>query len=292
MPTAHWGRRPRFAASFRSAIAQRRLVYFELGAAICLSVMDKLSTEHIKGDWMQDYESALDILWHQSVRMNANIYILKKIAEFPFGLFAPPNPTCWVLIADALYGDIIMTAWRILADTGLDVLTLPKLKNRMLKNAKSEASRNFIRARLRRANFDEQVRNSIDLIKQVRNDWLAHIIENVVSTAYANQRGMPIIPANHLISLKEATNDLITALSLDSGRAPTFLEYSDDVIKPVGMDPRSDIEKLLDLIAQNSPLLRMPEDQKEFWLDYRQGLSDEALGILNSYRKKFGLSEA
>ena len=253
--------------------------------------MEKLSNLHIKGDWIQEYEAALEILWHQSVRMDSDMYILEKIAKFPFGLFAPPNPIFWTLIADALYSNIIMIAWRILGDTGSDVLTLRKLKNKMLKNARSETSRRFILDRLKGANFDVRVKRSIKLIKQVRNDWLAHFKEDVVRSAHAKQHGMPIISANHLVSLRDATNDLITALSLDSGRAHTFLEYSDDVIRPDGMDPRSDIEMLLDLIAQNSSLFRMPEDQIEFWPCYRQGLSAENLAVLNSYRKKFGLSE-
>jgi len=257
-----------------------------------LGAMDKLSIQHINGDSIQQYESALDLLWHQAARMNSNMYILKKIAEFPFGLFAPPNPTCWALIADALYCNIIMIAWRILTDTGEDVLTLPKLKNEMLKKAKSEDSKSFIIDRLREANFDERVKSTRALIEQVRNEWLAHFQKDVVLAAHESQRGMPIISANRLISLSEATNDLITALSLDTGRAPIYLEYSGDVIKPAGTDPRSDIEKLLDLVAQDSALLRMPEEQKEFWPTYRQGLSEEALATLNSYRRKFGLSEA
>jgi hypothetical protein len=52
-----------------------------------------------------------------------------------------------------------------------------------------------------------------------------------------------------------------------------------------------DIERLLALIAQNSPLLQMPEAEPEVWITYRESIDETELAKLNKYRRKFGLCE-
>jgi hypothetical protein len=63
---------------------------------------------------------------------------------------------------------------------------------------------------------------------------------------------------------------------------------------PIGYDTdtsQSDIKQLLDDIADKSRILRMPEQQPEFWQTYRlPTLTDAEKEQINTYRRKFGLT--
>ncbi|MBA2848697.1 hypothetical protein G4V39_02250 [Thermosulfuriphilus ammonigenes] len=54
-----------------------------------------------------------------------------------------------------------------------------------------------------------------------------------------------------------------------------------------GLD--DEMEEIMDSIAKQSPLIRMPEDQPDYWEVYKKELSIDDLNILNHYRGKFGL---
>ena len=66
-------------------------------------------------------------------------------------------------------------------------------------------------------------------------------------------------------------------------------DYSETLKNPPGSFGRSDIETLLDHVAQGSPILNMPERQEDLWPHYRENLSKDDISILNEYRNKFGL---
>lgn len=68
--------------------------------------------------------------------------------------------------------------------------------------------------------------------------------------------------------------------------------YEPTAIPPEGVDKRSDIEYILDLIAKDSYLLNMPENNWQGWEIYKQKtLTKEEIYIINKYRKKFGMCE-
>jgi hypothetical protein len=59
-----------------------------------------------------------------------------------------------------------------------------------------------------------------------------------------------------------------------------------------GADPRPDIERILDSVARESSVLRLPETNPMAWPFSRQSWPPGRLEVLNRYRRKFGLPEA
>ncbi len=63
---------------------------------------------------------------------------------------------------------------------------------------------------------------------------------------------------------------------------------------PIGYDTdtsQSDIEQLLDGIARKSRILTMPEQEPEWWQNYRlPSLGESEKEQINMYRQKFGLT--
>ena len=69
-------------------------------------------------------------------------------------------------------------------------------------------------------------------------------------------------------------------------------EYSPLVRHPQGTDSRSDIEYILDLLAADSVVLQIPEEQEEYWPVYAKGLTQEQKKIFNEWRYRVGKAEA
>jgi hypothetical protein len=67
--------------------------------------------------------------------------------------------------------------------------------------------------------------------------------------------------------------------------------YYPEVMRPVDFDSRSDIEELLDNVAEDSPVLNMPERDPDYWSLVSKGYSEQEVETLNRYRVKFGLPE-
>ncbi len=76
------------------------------------------------------------------------------------------------------------------------------------------------------------------------------------------------------------------------GRSFYYMQYDSSVAYPSGMDNRSDIEYILDLLAKNSALLNMPEEQPEFFPAFvRQNFDTEKKKTFNKWRKRIRLAE-
>lgn len=254
--------------------------------------MSDKAKDLLKTDWLPTYNTQLDLLWYQAVQLNSNLYLLERIATFPFDMFAVWDQLCWSLIARSLYESCIMSIWRIVADTGSDILGLRQFKNEVLRQATDGRARDHIRRRLEAASFEKRVTKIQAAVKELRHNWLGHLMRDSVSREHASGRGMPIVPVGTLETVRDAVNEIITALSFDSGRAFTYPEYSSNVIYPTTGDSRPDIERVLDLVARSSPVLSMPEDMPDVWQHSRNALSEKELEQYNIYRKKFGLPPA
>jgi len=248
--------------------------------------MDKSSSEVLKPEWVKEYQEHLDALWFQSVSLNANIYLLRRISEFPWH-WSPPNESlCWSLISDALYHNSVMTIWRMVCDVDKDVLSVRKLRASIMRNVRDDEARNYITARLKELKFDERAR-SAQAVEQVRNEWIAHIHRKSSATLLAQGMGTPRVPAETLYGLADAVHELIEALSFDSGRATSYDGY--DKYSTMSSRDRTDFERVLDMIAANHPVINMPEEQPDFWQDYKLGMTGSDRALFNMYRCRSGL---
>jgi hypothetical protein len=66
-------------------------------------------------------------------------------------------------------------------------------------------------------------------------------------------------PAEILKEIVQEMTKLFEAASFDTEYHYLFFSYDPTVRRPVGTDPRPDIETVLDGIARDSPVLRLPE---------------------------------
>jgi hypothetical protein len=70
------------------------------------------------------------------------------------------------------------------------------------------------------------------------------------------------------------------------------LPYDPEVTHPKGIDSRPDIERILDGLANASPVLRMPEENPISWKAGCSAWPESKLQLFNSYRRRFGLPDA
>ena len=247
------------------------------------------AAELIKADWLPVYEERLERLWFQSVQLNATLYLLGKISEFPVELFALDQRLFWSLVAHALYESSIMTIGRIVGDRRKNVLTLPRFREELVDHAVDDGARESLEQRLGAVEFEESVDQILEEVVHVRNDWIAHLKREAVAEAGDSGRGVTIVPLDPLQAIRDAVNCLIDALTLDGGKAHIYMEYSGMVEHPPGMDSRPDIEKILDMVVGASPTLRMPEEQPEPWRGFWEGLSEHERTQFNKYRLRHEL---
>lgn len=99
------------------------------------------------------------------------------------------------------------------------------------------------------------------------------------------------INIKELEKLKDKLNFILDILSFNVEHEVLPLPYSESVIRPKGVEHRSDIDAILDSIAKNSAVLNMPEGLPEMWKYTKESYDEEGIKIINKYRKKFNLPE-
>lgn len=91
--------------------------------------------------------------------------------------------------------------------------------------------------------------------------------------------------------MRDSLNSIFNLFCFGHGRAVLPVNYISQVRYAGDLDNRSDIEILLDNMAKESLLLKMSEEQPNYWVKYRKTLSGKGINILNNYRHRFGLSK-
>ena len=89
--------------------------------------------------------------------------------------------------------------------------------------------------------------------------------------------------------MRDELNRLFDSLGFDISFMMLPIQYHPDVQHPTGTDPRSDIEIILDKVAQESPVLNMPEKNPRAWGNWKKQFSEEDMEAINTFRKKFEL---
>jgi len=244
--------------------------------------------------WLQVYRRYRQVLWGEIIQLNANVFVMKKIASFPFELFWQSDRHFWDITFNSMFDSSVLIVNRICIDDDTDVLTLLKFAKEIRENLVATENRQEFDKEMKRVDFKKKFRGIKRLFKNERNNRIAHFNQE----QNTNLRKLDLSPRRTLISeLKPTTlliNDLFQVLCLGQHHMPTFhTYYSDysDLMPSMNRDKRSDVERLLDLVARDNPLLNMPEKEAGYWPMHKENLSKDAMATLNSYRKKFGLPE-
>ena len=241
----------------------------------------------IESSWLEEYERSTHLLWWELVRLNSNLYILDKLLGFRFDLFLPMpgQRTFFNMVIWNLFEFSILTAWKLYEDT----LTLRGFKNEIREHIDNEEYKSGFDGALKEIKFERQIRPLRDRIKALRNKRIAHLDKDF--NLSPEQIEEIRVSLSDLGKFRDALNQLFELLCFGHQRSVLPIEYHPEVIRPPGVDARSDIERLLDNIARDSPLLNMPENEPDRWPYFRQGLPSDVLRVVNEYRRKVGLPE-
>lgn len=229
-----------------------------------------------------EYEQGMKFFYRELVKLNANIYIINKVRQFPFDLFCTPDET--IFFSMVLYNFLeysIVMIHRMVNDRGSDVITLPRFKNRINDFVRQEFKSEFL-SNLKRVKFDKTMKDILKRVEDLRHKLIGHFVEEFAF----NIKNVDRINIEELEKLCDAFNSLLNALAFNVEYLMLPLPYSDKVKRPPSADSRSDIEKILEFIARDSGMLNLIEDQ---WK--RNSMSEKEIRIFNKYRKKFGLPE-
>ena len=225
------------------------------------------------------------------MRLNTSVFILEKIAAFPFHLFAPLENPFWKTVYECLFETSVMVIWRIAVDTHHDALTIRRLKNGVRKNMREHHSLGLLDAELRRIHFTRDLSLIEDRVRDLRHNYIAHFSDSWNIDPDPEMVKERMIRLSELQEACELVNSLFRLLCFGHGRGVLPIQYDPSVRRPAGAGSRPDIERILDSMARDSALLNMLERERDYWISYRKQLPERDLYELNRYRRKFGLPE-
>ena len=85
----------------------------------------------IRPEKLDDYIKWIETIWQQVLRLNSYIYCIKRITEFPFGLFKHNPSPFWTLVKESMFESLEMVINRII-DKSSNTLTLKKFKDKIV----------------------------------------------------------------------------------------------------------------------------------------------------------------
>ena len=244
--------------------------------------------EVLAEDFHREYSAGMQFFHLQLVHLNANIFILDHVLAFPFRILVPAGRSLFFrfVFENAFYASLLVIT-RLAADQGPEYFTLPRFKNKV-RQAVKEPYRQALDDLLRKARFGKQLRSMLQKTGTLRSLRVAHSAEDFVLGNVEE----PLVKFGELKNLRDHLVELFDALTFNVDHLMYPIEYSARVQPRQAVDPRSDIEELLGLIADNSPALRLPEKHPDRWIAQRATYLERELLAFNEYRQKFGLPEA
>jgi hypothetical protein len=245
------------------------------------------SEQVIEESFLEEYERERKHLYMQLVNLNTNIFILNHVLRFPFHLFVPPTRSLFFRkVFENFFFASLLIITRIGSDKGKEFLTLSRFKNKVRSAVKKGYQEDF-QTCLKEVRFDSATREMLDRARTLRNQRVAHILEDVV---LGNKEEAQVVFGD-IINLRDQFEKLLDAISFGTSYIMLPLQYYPETKHQAGQDSHTDIEEFLDLIAFNSTFLHLPETNPSLWKIKANTLPQSDLDAFNKYRKKAGLQE-
>ncbi len=243
----------------------------------------------INSEFHDSYTENMELIWHQVNKLNSNVYYLKRIQEFPFDLFELIiiRPF-WTRVVDSMFESSIMIINKILIDNdgkGGKALTLKKLKNKIRCHFRNEEDKKQFEKDLKDYQFGKIDKELKKKVKTLRDKYYAHFDRDYninVSNKNIKERTV-FLP--EIDELAETITSSFELLHFSRDTYPTRPFY-------FGNDSRSDIQTLLNTIAEKSEVMHMPEKNPELWRRHRKKFNDHEIETFNQYRTKSKLPQA
>jgi hypothetical protein len=177
----------------------------------------------------------------------------------------------------------------LVSDSGKDVHTLRTFKDQILtwKWLQPE-KKECLTATLLECDFDPAVETIRCRVRVIRTNLIAH---RLIDKQTGNpKKEIPRVYLDELWALFRAANRLFGALSFgefyqtlagDFAPAPEWLEAT-----------RNSLDRALDAIVRESPIVNMPERNPDVWRIRKRNLPQGYLATMNLVRKRIDLPEA
>jgi len=255
--------------------------------SINLNLNELDPSEVLKPSALQSYESGLNLIWKELLRLNSNLFVLDKILKFPSEVVIGPQNNFFKLVNIGLTENSILVITKLVVDEGEEIASILRFKNWIKKQVKGKYKDAFDCV-LRQKRIEIKALEKVGgKIKPIRVNLIAHLI--VDGSYQLKYSGDLRISLQELNLICEKLNSLFDALCFGHKYALLPLEYDSRIQHPVGVDTRSDIEYFLDLIVKNSDWYKRPESLD--WLAERPHLPPEDINLMNEYRRKYGEPE-
>ncbi|MDL1164105.1 hypothetical protein P0100_24235 [Yersinia pestis] len=236
--------------------------------------------------FLSEYRDEMKFFYSELVDLNLHLFIIDKIRRFRFDLFVSPNQTIFFsTVLNSFFDSSILRITRLVTDAKESLRTIKPFKNKIIKNMKPHYVDDF-KKRLKEVDFEKNTNELQNKIRARRDQRIAHMIRNFSEEELRNST----VYLKDLFDLREQLNLLLSALSFGTARMMLPLAYSELVEHPVGVDSRTDIERILDQIAFDSQIVSLPEACPILWEARKKQLEEHDIQEINRYRQKLGLA--
>lgn len=252
----------------------------------------KTEKEIIKPEHYNEYKVNMKFFHNELTMLNSTTFIMNKILEFPFDIFCknPDDRTFFYIVIRNFYDYSLIKISRLFKDSDDKTYNLRKFIDKMIpKYIKLEYQKNFI-PRIKKLKSNKLLASNIlKRVYKLRNNIIAHSVKEFVD----NPEIIKHINFNELKKLKDYSNQLFSCLFFDITYNTIFIPYNEEIPNHRNYDSRSDIVKILDCVAKESPILKTPERYKfpSVSNSIISEWSNETLNTINKYRKKFGYTK-
>ncbi|MDR3618264.1 MAG: hypothetical protein P4L85_02865 [Paludisphaera borealis] len=237
--------------------------------------------EILQEDAAADYKENMDYFHVKLSELHHNIYFVQRILDFPLDIFTAPGEDYFLgFVVQNFLQISVLQITKLATDTGGKARTLKRFKNFMGTSVKEEHQADYRRL-LKQAGFSPRVDALIKTAKLLRDKHIAH------SEEFEEDIG-PLTFAEIKEIIRELTS-LFEVASFSTEYRYLMIPYDPIVLRARGTDPRPDIEKILDGVARDSSVLRLPETRAAAWPYSKGKWSEEKAKRFNTYRRKFGL---
>jgi len=254
---------------------------------------EQLSPESLlRSECLKQYRLEKDTIHGELLSMNMYVLFMRKMADFPFSVLHshPILFGFWDVVFVSLFETSISIIYRVCFDTKKGQLTLVRFKETILKCFADAQARSEFEQQCKETSFEISRDEYASQLRSLRHERIAHFNRDRVANAQTVVPEINRVSLSNIEEIRDAVNEYFRVLSLGHEFGMLLMQYLPEY-SLFGEDQGvTDIDKLLDYVAEQSPVLRMPEDQPTFWPTYRQeNLANDDVRVLNEWRQKFGL---
>lgn len=251
--------------------------------------MDEISPElFIEDSYLDEYKRQVEELWRELLNLNTYLFYIERLEDFRFDLFSNGGKSnFWQLIKNALLEACISTIYRTAIDNDPKSLTLRRLKNNIFQHRSSnihEDADSWLKQNIANVEFEKRLAKFEGRIRQIRHRYYGHL--NYDAHVNTLETTPDALYLDELQEVYQLLSELFNTLAFNR-YGFWYWNYSEGARE----SRTTDLDSILDLVAQHSHLLNAPERNPDLWKLIRKDMPLKKIELLNYYRRKFGLPQ-